>query len=345
MTKKTALNKESEYLKWLESLKAEINRNRQRAALSVNEIAMQTYWKIGQDIIEKEKQFKWGSDFLNRLSRDLSNHFKDIKGFSRRNLYAIRQWYLFYSKHSELVPQAVAQIPWGHNRLIVSKIKIVEKALWYATATASNGWARDLLELKINKKEYERLGKSITNFNSTLKSPQSVLAQETLKDPYNFDFLGIEEEAQEREVEKSLVGKIADFILELGKGFAFIGNQYKLIVNEQEYFLDLLFYHMTLRCYIIIELKSGKFKPEYSGKMNFYLSAVDSQLRNEHDNQSIGLILCRSKNSLDVEYALRDINKPIGVSEYILTDELPKDFRSSLPTIEEIETELKNRLS
>lgn len=345
MTKKTALTKESEYLKWLESLKAEINRNRQRAALSVNEIAMQTYWKIGQDIIEKEKQFKWGSDFLNRLSRDLSNHFKDIKGFSRRNLYAIRQWYLFYSKHSELVPQAVAQIPWGHNRLIVSKIKIVEKALWYATATASNGWARDLLELKINKKEYERLGKSITNFNSTLQSPQSVLAQETLKDPYNFDFLGIEEEAQEREVEKSLVGKIADFILELGKGFAFIGNQYKLIVNEQEYFLDLLFYHMTLRCYIIIELKSGKFKPEYSGKMNFYLSAVDSQLRNEHDNQSIGLILCRSKNSLDVEYALRDINKPIGVSEYILTDELPKDFRSSLPTIEEIETELKKRLS
>jgi predicted nuclease of restriction endonuclease-like (RecB) superfamily len=191
MTKKTALTKESEYLKWLENLKAEISRNRQRAALSVNEIAMQTYWKIGQDIIEKEKQFKWGSDFLNRLSRDLSDHFKDIKGFSRRNLYAIRQWYLFYSKHSEFVPQAVAQIPWGHNRLIVSKIKSVEKALWYAAATASNGWARDLLELKINKKEYERLGKSITNFNSTLQSPQSVLAQETLKDPYNFDFLGI----------------------------------------------------------------------------------------------------------------------------------------------------------
>ncbi len=338
-------NNEIKYLKWIESLKAEISRNRQRAALSVNEIAMQTYWTIGKDIVEKEKQFEWGTAFMSRLSRDLSEHFKDIKGFSRRNLYAIRQWYLFYSRHSEIVPQSVAQIPWGHNRLIISKIKDVEVALWYAEATFLNGWARDILELKIKKREYERSGKAITNFNSALKFPQSELARETLKDPYNFDFLGLEDEAQEREIEKELVGKIADFILELGKGFAFIGNQYKLLVNEQEYFLDLLFYHMTLRCYVIIELKSGKFKPEFSGKMNFYLSAVDSLLKNSSDNPSIGLILCKSKNSLDVEYALRDINKPIGVSEYILTDELPSDYNESLPTIDEIENELKIRLS
>jgi len=343
-TKTVVQDNESAYLKWLEDLKIEISRNRQRAALSVNEIAMQTYWTIGKDIVEKEKKFKWGTAFMNRLSRDLSGHFNDIKGFSRRNLYAIRQWYLFYSKDSEFVPQSAAQIPWGHNRLIISKVKDVNEALWYAGATAKNGWARDILELKIKKKEYQRSGKAITNFNSTLQLPLSGLARETLKDPYNFDFLGLEDEAQEREIEKGLVGKIADFILELGKGFAFIGNQYKLIVNDQEYFLDLLFYHMTLRCYVIIELKSVKFKPEFSGKMNFYLSAVDSQLRNSNDNPSIGLILCRSKNSLEVEYALRDINKPIGVSEYLLTDDLPVDYIKTLPTIAEIENELKNRL-
>ena len=345
MTEQIIKNNEDVYLKWLEELKTQISQNRHRAALSVNFIAMQTYWTIGKDIVKKEKQYEWGSSFIGRLSRDLSNHFKDIKGFSRRNLYAIRQWYLFYSEISEFVPQPVAQIPWGHNRLIISKVKNINEALWYADATTKNGWARDLLELKIKKNEYQRIGQSITNFNTALQSPQSELAHETLKDPYNFDFLGLEDEAQEREIERGLVGKISDFILELGKGFAFIGNQYKLIVNEQEYYIDLLFYHMTLRCYVVIELKSVKFKPEFSGKMNFYLSAIDSQLKNSTDNPSIGLILCRSKNSLEVEYALRDINKPIGVSEYILTEKLPKDYTKSLPTVEEIEMELKNRLS
>jgi len=268
-----------------------------------------------------------------------------MRGFSRRNLYAIRQWHLFYADKSQIVPQPVAQIPWGHNRLIVSKVKDGEEALWYAQATVENGWSRDVLELKIEKNEYQRVGRSLTNFSRTLPAANSELAGETLKDPYNFDFLGLEDEAQEKAIELALTAKITDFLLELGKGFSFVGRQVKLLVSETEYFIDMLFYHLDLRCFIVIELKAGKFKPEYAGKLNFYLSAVDEQLRRPGDNPSIGIILCKKKDSIEVEYSLRDINKPIGVSDYILSQAVPLDLAGKLPTVEELEEELSGKLS
>ena len=268
-----------------------------------------------------------------------------MKGFSRRNLYAIRQWYLFYSAGFAIVPQPVAQIPWGHNRLIASKIKDVDAALWYASATFENGWARDILEMKIEKDEYRRIGKSLTNFPRTLPISHSGLAQETTKDPYNFDFLGLEDDAQERAIETALTGRITDFLLELGKGFAFIGRQYKLAVSNNEYFLDMLFYHLELRCFVVIELKAGKFKPEFAGKLNFYLSAVDSQLKRPDDNPTIGILLCKKKDKIEAEYSLRDINKPIGISDYLLTQAIPENLSSKLPTVAELEDELASRLS
>lgn len=236
-----------EYGSWLSGLKQQIAEARQKAGLSLNEALIKLYWQIGYEITEKEKGSDWGSGLIERLSRDLSFEFPNMKGFSRRNLYAIRQWYLFYSTNSSFVPQPVAQIPWGHNRLITSKIKDVDIALWYASATIENGWARDVLEMKIEKDEYQRMGKSLTNFQKTLPISQSDLAQETIKDPYNFDFLGLEDDAQERAIETALTEKITDFLLELGKGFAFIGRQYKLLVSDNEYFLDMLFYHLLLR--------------------------------------------------------------------------------------------------
>jgi predicted nuclease of restriction endonuclease-like (RecB) superfamily len=336
--------KELSYSSWINELKRQISEARQKAALSINKVLIEIYWQIGSEIVEKERTATWGSSLINRISRDLSNSFPDMKGFSRRNLYAIRQWYLFYSANSKFVPQAVAQIPWGHNRLIVSKIKNFNEAIWYASATMAYGWSRDILELKIENKEYIRLGRSLTNFHKTLPLEQSILASEMLKDPYNFDFLGLEDEAQEREIEKALSEQITDFLLELGKGFAFVGKQYKLEISETEYFLDMLFYHLDLRCYIIIELKAGKFKPEYAGKLNFYLSAVDSQLKRLEDNPSIGILLCKKKDKIEVEYSLRDISKPIGVSDYFLSQSIPKNLRSKLPTVEEFEDELFLRL-
>lgn len=238
------------------------------------------------------------------------------------------------------MPQAVAQIPWGHNRLIINKIKNIEQAVFYCRATLENGWSRDSLELAIKNKYFEIKGKSITNFEQTLPQLQSELAKETLKNPYNFDFLGLEQDAQEREIENAMIEHISQFLIELGKGFAFVGRQYQLVVSNSEYYIDLLFYHLQLRCYIVIELKAGKFKPEYSGKTNFYLSAVDSQLKHPSDNPTIGLILCKNKDKVEAEYALRDISKPIGISEYMLTQALPTDYQNGLPTVEQLETQL-----
>lgn len=337
-------NIEISYLQWLKELKQQIAEARIKAAISLNSALIGLYWRIGENIILKEKQAEWGSAFIDRISRDLTDAFPDMRGFSRRNLYAVRQWYLFYSRQFQIVPQSVAQIPWGHNRLIISKVKDIDEALWYAGVSIENGWSRDVLELKIEKNEYKRQGKSVSNFSAVLPASHAALAQETLKDPYNFDFLGLEDDAQEREIEHALIRKITDFMLELGKGFAFVGRQYKLLVNDNEYFLDMLFYHIHLRCFVVVELKAGKFKPEYAGKLNFYLSAIDSLIKKPDDNPSIGLLLCKTKNALDVEYSLRDINKPIGVSEYLLSQALPERLNTSLPTVEELENELASRL-
>lgn len=329
-----------QYSKWLETIKRKIKSAQLKAAISVNTQLIELYWDLAKDIVNKQQEANWGDNVLEQLSTDLKLSFPDINGFSRRNLYAIRQWYLFYSTVSEFVPQPVAQIPWGHNRLIVSKIKNTKEALFYSNATAENGWSREQLEISIKNKYYQAKGKSITNFQNTLPQLQSELATETLKNPYNFDFLGLEDDALEREIENAMMQHITQFLLELGKGFAFVGRQYSITVSDNEYFIDLLFYHLHLRCYVVVELKSGKFKPEYAGKLNFYLSAIDSQMKHEQDNPSIGLILCKHKDKIDAEYSLRDIQKPMGISEYKLTQALPKKFKSQLPTVEQLENQL-----
>jgi len=328
------------YKRWLENIKQKIKSTQLKVAQSVSVQVLEMYWQLAEEIVSKEQTATWGDGVLEQLSIDLRLSFPNINGFSRRNLYAIRQWYLFYQTHSEFVPQAVAQIPWGHNRLIISKIKNTEEAIFYCKATLENGWNRENLELAIKNNYYEAKGKSITNFKKTLPESQSELAIETLKNPYNFDFLGLEHDALEREIENAMVDHITKFLIELGKGFAFVGRQYQLVVGDTEYYIDLLFYHLHLRSYVVIELKAGKFKPEYAGKLNFYLSAVDSQLKHPTDNNSIGLILCKHKDKVEAEYALRDIQKPIGISEFLLTQTLPENFRSQLPTVEQLETQL-----
>ena len=268
-----------EYIKWISEIKFKVHSARTQIALSINSSLLELYWEIGKGIHNKQKHSNWGSKIIDRISIDLKHEFPNLKGFSRRNIYAMRQWYLFYSQKFESVPQVVAQIPWGHNRLIITKIQDINEALFYVHEIISNSWSRDTLEIQIKSKLYQRKGKAITNFESTLPTKQSNLANSILKDPYNFDFLGLEEDALERAIEDELVKHITKFLLELGKGFAFVGRQYKIEVSEKDYFIDMLFYHIELRCFIVIELKSGRFKPEFAGKLNFYLSAVDTQLK------------------------------------------------------------------
>ena len=335
----------SDFIEWMASLKNKIQSARNKLAFSINSQVLELYWELGKDIAEKQKNSDWGSNFIEEIAVELKHDFPEVKGFSRRNLYAILQWYKFYSEKYQFVPQVVAQIPWGHNRLIVTKIKNIEEAEFYCRATMHNAWDRDTLEIQIDNKYYLTAGNSTHNFNTTLPVKQSELASHTLKDPYNFDFLGLENDALEKAIEDELVKNVTHFLLELGKGFAFLGRQYKIEIGDSDHFLDMLFYHVELRCYIVIELKAGKFIPEYAGKLNYYLSAVDTQLRKKDDNPTIGILLCKKKNKIDVEYALRDIHKPMGISEYFLTNAIPDDIKPQLPTVEELERELEKRQS
>ncbi|MEA3443332.1 MAG: PDDEXK nuclease domain-containing protein [Bacteroidota bacterium] len=334
----------SEYKTWIKELKSKIHAAHQKIAFSINSQLLEMYWGIGKDISEKQDKSEWGSKFIEQIALELKHEFPEIKGFSRRNIYAIRQWYKFYSMKYQFVPQSVAQIPWGHNRLIITKIKDIDEAEFYCNETIKNGWDRDTLEIQIEKNLYKRIGFSDNNFSQTLPARQSELAAEIMKDPYNFDFLGLHDDALEISIENELVKNITKFLLELGKGFAFLGRQYEIEVSENDYFIDMLFYHMELRCYIVIELKAGKFKPEFAGKLNFYLSAVDSKLKQEKDNPSIGILLCKKKDKIEVEYALRDINKPMGITEYRLTDAIPENMKAKLPSIEELENELTKKI-
>ncbi len=337
------LTKNKDYSAWLKELKNNIRRVQIKAAVRINSELLQFYWNLGQDIVDRQKNANWGAGFLKQLSMDLSSEFPDMKGFSLTNLKYVRQWYLFYSQKIEKSQQAVdqlTQIPWGHNIAIVSKCKNLDEALFYVQKTIQNSWARSVLIHQIESDLFRRAGQAITNFKATLPSPQSDLARETLKDPYNFDFLTLTEKHDEKELENALVKHVTKFLLELGAGFSYIGQQYRLEVGGDEFFIDLLFYHVKLHCYVVIELKSVKFKPEFAGKLNFYVSAVDGILKSEQDNATLGILICKSKNDTVVEYALRDIRKPIGVSEYIITKNLPDEFKSSLPSIEEIEAEL-----
>jgi len=330
----------NEYVDWVNKIKSSIRSARSKVALSINSQLLELYWNIGQDLSEKQHKSSWGSKFIEQVAIDLKHEFPEMTGFSRRNLYAIKQWYQFYSSEYEFVPQAVAQIPWGHNRLIISKVKNIEEAIFYSKEVTNQGWNRDILAVQIEKNAFKSKGNSSNNFENTLAPSQSKIASQTLKDPYNFDFLGLQEDALEREIENELTKNITDFLLELGKGFAYIGRQYKIEISETDYFIDLLFYHLELRSYIVIELKAGKFKPEFAGKLNFYLSAVDSQIKKPQDNPTIGILLCKKKDKIEAEYALRDINKPMGISEYKLTDAIPENLKTNLPSIEELEEEL-----
>jgi predicted nuclease of restriction endonuclease-like (RecB) superfamily len=324
---------------WLQDLKQRIQSAQQRASLSVNRELVLLYWQIGRDILERQKVQGWGVKVIDQLAHDLTAAFPDMKGFSRRNLLYMRsfaeQW-----PELEFVQRAVAQIPWGHNILIITKCTSVAEASFYISQTQEQGWSRDVLALQLKSDLYARAGKAVTNFSRTLPSPQSDLAQQTLKDPYTFDFMAMTGPFNERDVERQLTQHITQFLLELGKGFAFIGRQYHLEVAGNDYYIDLLFYHVTLKCYVVVELKNRKFIPEYAGKLNFYLSAVDTLLKRNDDQPTIGLLLCRDKNNIEVEFALRDMNKPMGVSEYTLVEALPDNLKGAMPTVQEIENDL-----
>lgn len=343
MKNSSNLSNIAEYKDWLIGLKERLRQVQLKAAVSVNRILLQFYWELGADIAEKQKTTYWGDGFLKQLSKDLMAEFPDMKGFSERNLKYIRQWFLFYTGTGEIGQQPVAQItkiPWGHNITIIAKCKNIEEALFYVQNTKSHNWSRSVLTHQIESGLWQREGKAITNFTETLPAPQSDLAQQTLKDPYVFDFLTLTKEHNERELELGLIKHITHFLLELGAGFAYIGRQFQLQVGERDFFIDLLFYHTKLHSYVVIELKTGDFEPEHAGKLNFYIKAVDEQLRKKGDEPTIGILLCKTKDKLVAEYALSDIHKPIGVSEYQLTQSLPDNLRSSLPSIEEIENEL-----
>ena len=335
------IKKDPAYFDFIQDIKNRVQSAQIKAAVSVNQELLRLYWDMGAKIVEKQKQTAWGDGFLKQMSHDLQDDFPDMKGFSLRNLKYMRQWYSFWSD-ALIGQQAVAQIPWGHNLVILSKIQDHEEALFYVQKTIENNWSRAVLTHQIEGGLFKRKGKAVTNFKATLPAPQSDLAKQTLKDPYNFDFLTIREKHDEKELENALVEQIIKFLLELGAGFSFLGRQYRLNIDGDDFYPDLLFYHVRLHCYVVVELKAVKFKPEFAGKLNFYLSAVDSILKTEQDNPSVGILICKSRKKTVVEYALRDFNKPIGVSEYMITQNLPDQFKSAIPSIEEIEAELEN---
>lgn len=341
MTKDIA--KTPDYRDFIRSLKQKVQSAQIKAARAVNSQLIGLYWELGKLIAEKQSAAGWGDAVIDQVAQDLTRELGGVKGFSRANLYRMKKFYDFYGE-DENVAQLVRQIPWGHNIEIFQKIKEPETALWYVRKTLENSWSRNVLALQIDSQLFERQAGNprIDNFNERLPAPDSDLARESLKDPYVFDFLDLGEQARERAVEEALIEHLTRFMLELGKGFAFVGRQYHLEVGEQDFYIDLLFYHLKLHCYVVIELKSGPFKPEYAGKLNFYLTAVDEQVKAPEDNPSIGLILCRDRDNVVAEYALRDLTRPIGVSRYELSSVLPEELKTNLPTVEEVEAGLSD---
>lgn len=373
--------KDTAYKQWLTELKTKIRSTQIKAAIAVNTELILFYWELGRMLSEKLSQSSWGDKVLETLSKDLRDEFPEMKGFSVSNLKTCKLFFEYFSSllvnenedlksliSSQLVNQLqiadnqynefnyqftdrlqetfikdiVAKIPWGHIKVIITKIKKFQDAIFYIQKIKENNWSRDVLTLQIKSNLHNRRGASITNFNKTLPEALSDLAQQTLKDPYIFDFLQLSEGYKEKDIENQLVSHITKFLMELGKGFAFVGKQYHLEIADNDYYIDLLFYHIKLKCYVVLELKNTKFIPEYAGKLNFYLSAVDTLVKQEEDKPTIGILLCRDKNNIEAEFALRDINKPMGVSEFQITENLPDHLKSSLPTIEEIENEFKN---
>ena len=352
-------------------IKQQIRSVQAKSALAVNTSLMQLYWDLGEMIADNQALFEGRNNYVAQLEKDLKAEFPAMKGFSRSNLFYIRRFYQFYTDSSvqqlvglnenehtismqqvtapgedSLIQQPVGlistiySVPWGHHVLILDKVKEVAEATFYLQQIVEHNWSRSILTLQIEQDLFRRQGKAITNFKNTLPEQQARLAGQILKDPYNFGLLTLEPQVQELEIEKQLTDHMTRFLLELGKGFAFIGRQYPLQVGKKGYRLDLLFYHIRLRCFVAIDLKTGEFEPEFAGKMNFYLSVIDNQLKTTDDNTSLGIILCKSKDKLEVEYALQGMNKPIGVSAFTVTQALPAELKSTLPTVEEFENEL-----
>lgn len=324
---------DKKYAQLIQTLKQEIASSRIKAHLAVNKEMISLYWRIGNLILERQKQEGWGSKVTRNISCDLMREFPEMKGLSARNLIYMQT---FAGSYSEFTQQVAAQIPWGHNCVILDKIHENEKRIWYIQKTIENGWSRNILNLQIKTNLYAREGKSINNFQASLPAPQSDLAQSIIKDPYNLQFLDIQGKFSERELEGKLIDNIRNFLLELGQGFAFVGNQYHIELEGEDYYIDILFYHLKLRCYVVIELKTGKFRPEYAGKLNFYLNLIDKKIKDKSDNPTIGLILCEDKKGITVEYAIEGINKPIGVSQFKLTENLPDNLKKYLPSADDL---------
>jgi predicted nuclease of restriction endonuclease-like (RecB) superfamily len=365
------------YKQLLATIKQQVQSAQSKAALAVNSSLIQLYWNMGKMIANNQALFEGRNNYVEQLAKDLRAEFPEMKGFSRSNMFYIRKFYQFYANTSvqqlvglneaasdtNSVQQPVAlnnensiqqpvglnfdllAVPWGHHVVLLGKAKSVDEALFYLQQTIANNWSRAILTLQIEQDLFSRQGKAITNFSQTLPEKQALMAGQILKDPYNFGFLTLEPKAQELDIERQLTEHITKFLLELGKGFAFIGRQYPLHVGDKDYRLDLLFYHIRLRCFVVIDLKVIEFEPEFAGKMNFYLSVVDDQIKTGEDQPSIGIILCKNKNKLEVEYALQGISNPIGVSEFTVTQALPAELKSTLPTIEEFENELNKDIT
>lgn len=340
-----------EYKAWIDDVKCRIKQSQIQASVKVNYELLDLYWDLGRDIVTKQQDAKWGDAFLATMSKDLQRTFPNMSGFSVQNLKSIRYWYRFYNTDEkglqavsqiDMVEKMVKSIPWGHNQRIMYKCKSIQEALFYVQKTMDNGWSRNVLEHQIDGGLYERQGKAVTNFQLKLPEPQSDLAEQTLKDPYNFDFLTLREEYDERELEDALVDQITQFLLELGTGFSYMGRQVHIRVGESDFYMDLLFYHVRLHCYVVVELKTEKFKPEFAGKLNFYVTAVNKQMKSEQDNPTIGILICKDKDDVVAEYSLDDVSQPIGIAKYELTKVLREEFKSSLPTVAEIESELSD---
>lgn len=362
MAENMTMASNSDFKRWVSQLKQDIRSAQIRAAIKVNTELLRLYWRMGADICEKQKSASWGDGWLKELSRELMAEFPDMKGLSHRNLQYIRQWYLFYNQENTIVQQAVAQlddakaqqpvahisedvffsVPWGHHLYIISQCKNVSRAVFYLKKTVENGWSRAVLLNYLDTNLYERQGKAVNNFNRLLANPQSELAAQTLKDPYNFDFLTLDGEYRERELEQALTHNVTRFLLELGTGFAFVGSQVPLQVGEDTVYPDLLFYHLELRCYVVVELKVTKFKGEHLGQLGVYVSAVNHIKKKPTDNPTIGLLICKTKNNVMAQYALESTNQPIGISEYQLSKLMPENIQSQLPTIEDIEATLSD---
>ena len=334
----------STYPALLASIKERIQSAQIRAAVAVNRELILLYWDIGSEISRRQNAEGWGTKVIEKLAEDLKRSFPRMQGFSSRNLQYMKTFAEAWPS-LPIMQQLAAQLPWFHNCVLLDKVKDPQARAWYIGEAIKNNWSRNHLTAQIDTKLYRRQGKAITNFHRTLPSPQSELAQQVLKDPFMFDFLTLAEDASEKDIETGLLTHIRKFLLELGVGFAFVGSQYVLNIAGDDYRIDLLFYHLNLRCYIVIDLKGGPFKPEFTGKMNFYLAAVDNQLRHPDDKPSIGLILCKSKKELIVEYALYNTTTPMGIAEFKHLVKLPKQFRGSLPTIQELEAELSKLMT